>query len=203
MDSLGQRVFLHVSAPASHGSGTRLRDWRLPSKCGSWCRCGNSSASRLAWTRELAPFLGVLVSCSRSSANARLPGFPDPHSPEFGRGPLLLANLPEHLADAARFAYFIGWRKGEIVSLRWEAVDRQAREVRLRTSKNGRGRVLPLDGELWSIIEGRWQARQVPRPDGSAFLSEFVSKGREDAWAISAKRGRPPAVSGCAGQVLP
>jgi integrase len=71
-------------------------------------------------------------------------------------------------------AYLSGWRRGEIVSLRWDAVDRTAREVRLRTSKNGQGRVLPLDGELWRLIERRWAARTVEQRDGTAKMCEFV-----------------------------
>jgi integrase len=61
-----------------------------------------------------------------------------------------------------------------IVGLKWDAVDRQAREVRLRTSKNGQGRVLPLDGELWNLMERRWNARTVQKKDGTTKMSEFV-----------------------------
>lgn len=67
----------------------------------------------------------------------------------------LVSHLPDPINEIARFAYLTGWRKGEILPLRWDAVDRQAREVRLRTSKNGQGRVLPLDGELLDPIERR------------------------------------------------
>jgi integrase len=70
--------------------------------------------------------------------------------------------------------YLTGWRKGEVLPLRWDSVDRQAREVRLQTSKNGQGRVLPLDGELWNLIERRWTARTVQKKDGTTKLSEFV-----------------------------
>lgn len=60
------------------------------------------------------------------------------------------------------------------MQLRWEAVDRTAREVRLRTSKNGQGRALPLDGELWTLIERRWASRTVEQKDGTAKMCEFV-----------------------------
>jgi len=86
----------------------------------------------------------------------------------------LVANLPEPINDVARFGYLSGWRRGEIVTLTWEAVDRMAREVRLQTSKNGQGRVLPLDGDLWDLIERRWGARTIQRKDGTTKLSEFV-----------------------------
>ncbi len=90
------------------------------------------------------------------------------------------ANLPEPIADIARFGYLTGWRKGEILPLRWEAIDRSAREVRLRTSKNGHGRVLPLAGDLWEIIERRWAARRFLGVNSVPAISEHVFhvKGR-------------------------
>ena len=42
----------------------------------------------------------------------------------------------------------------------WENVDRAAGEVRIVTSKNGHGRVLPLTGALKDLIERRWTARE-------------------------------------------
>jgi integrase len=78
------------------------------------------------------------------------------------------------LEEMQRRGYLTGWRKGEILPLRWDSVDRQAREVRLRTSKNGQGRVLPLDGDPWNLIERRWTARTVQKKDGTTKLSEFV-----------------------------
>jgi integrase len=86
----------------------------------------------------------------------------------------IVGHLPEPLADLTRFAYSSGWRKGEIVSLRWEQVDRSAREVRLFDSKNGRGRVLPLDDALSALLERRWQAREYALSDGTTALSAFV-----------------------------
>ena len=47
----------------------------------------------------------------------------------------------------------------EVEGLTWENVDEKAREARLQDSKNGRGRVLPLEGELWDAIRRRKAAR--------------------------------------------
>ena len=47
---------------------------------------------------------------------------------------------------------------------RWENVDRSAGEVRIVTSKNGYGRVLPLTGALKDLIERRWTAREQQDP---------------------------------------
>lgn len=86
----------------------------------------------------------------------------------------MTAHLPEPLPDVTRFAFLSGWRKGEIVALRWDAVDRTAREVWLWTSKNGKRRTLPLDDDLWALVERRWTAREHRTPDGTVALSPFV-----------------------------
>jgi hypothetical protein len=44
----------------------------------------------------------------------------------------VVAALPAYLQDFTRFAYLTGWRKGEIISLRWTDVDREAGAIRLR-----------------------------------------------------------------------
>lgn len=111
----------------------------------------------------------------------------------------VVAELPEAVADIARLAYLSGWRRGEILGLRWQAVDRKAREVRLATSKSGYGRVLPLDGLLWDVIERRWAARRFRAADGSAGLSAFVfhNRGRplqdfKHSWASACERAGVP-----------
>jgi integrase len=86
----------------------------------------------------------------------------------------LVLHLREPLSDMAQFAYATGWRLGEIRGLRWEYVDRRAREVRLPDSKNGEGRVLPLDENLWALFERRWTRREHRTKDGRSSLSEFV-----------------------------
>lgn len=85
------------------------------------------------------------------------------------------AKLREPLDGVTRFAYLSGWRKGEIVGLRWDQVDRAAREVRLWDSKSGKGRVLPYRGsaELTALLERRWGLRPYATPTGPA-LSALV-----------------------------
>lgn len=74
----------------------------------------------------------------------------------------VLSHLPEYLQRFMRFGYLSGWRKGEISSLKWADVDRDGKVIRLRpeNSKNGEGRALALEGELWQLIERQWEARQ-------------------------------------------
>jgi integrase len=73
----------------------------------------------------------------------------------------VVAALPVYLHDFTRFAYLTGWRKGEIISLKWTDVDRDARAIRLRpeAAKTGRGRTVMLEGDLAELIDRRWQAR--------------------------------------------
>lgn len=77
-------------------------------------------------------------------------------------------------ADIFRFARFSGWRIGEVLPLRWEWIDRQAHEVRLPTSKNGKPRSLLLFGQLWGVIERRWAQRAYGTRNRGTGLSAFV-----------------------------
>ncbi len=87
----------------------------------------------------------------------------------------LVTALPDYLKDFTRFAYLTGWRKGEIISLWWADVDRDGGAIRLRpeASKNGRGRIVALDGELEALIERRWKARLFER-DGKPHVTDLV-----------------------------
>jgi integrase len=65
--------------------------------------------------------------------------------------------LPTDYADLAEFLYFSGWRHSEARGLLWSEIDMAGGIIRLspERSKNGEGRVLPLEGELKTIIERR------------------------------------------------
>jgi integrase len=76
--------------------------------------------------------------------------------------------------DFVRFAYLTGWRRGEIQSLEWSAVNRESKTVFLVRSKNGDPRILPLVGELDRIIERCWQARSIKNQNGSTTLATYV-----------------------------
>ena len=96
---------------------------------------------------------------------------------------LIVAHLPEDLQDFARWGYFTGWRKGEISSLRWNELNMENRQLRLRAqfSKNSEARTVPLMGELWKIIQQRWKARRYMGESGETVLSPLVffrQKGR-------------------------
>jgi integrase len=139
----------------------------------------NRETELLGRAFRFAAFEGTLTTApaipSLPENNARR-GFFDRHEVES-----LIPHLRQPLADMAEFAYASGWRLGEIRRLRWEHVDRRAKEVRLPDSKNGEGRVLPLDENLVILIERCWTRREFKEPDrATTFISEFVFhfKGR-------------------------
>ena len=86
----------------------------------------------------------------------------------------VLRHLPEYLRDAARFAYACGWRKSTVIGLRWEGVDQAAGQIVLPDSKNGRGRVLAIAGDLVELIKRRETARLVETPDGGFKVADLV-----------------------------
>ena len=83
----------------------------------------------------------------------------------------LLPCLPGYLRDVVLFAFLTGWRKGEIVGLRWRNVDRSGAIIRLEPAQNKARvvRVLALQGQLVKLIQRRWQARIAGRT-----LAEYV-----------------------------
>jgi integrase len=86
--------------------------------------------------------------------------------------------LPDYLQPVATFAYYTGWRKGNILNLKWNQVDLNARTVRLNpgTTKNDAGQMVILDGELLETIQGQWERRKVATIPGQSptLLCPFV-----------------------------
>ena len=56
----------------------------------------------------------------------------------------------------------------------WEYVDRGARLLTIPDTKNGDPAVIPLEGALLELVERRWRAREVRRPDGAVLLSPWI-----------------------------
>ncbi|MBI4528135.1 MAG: tyrosine-type recombinase/integrase [Deltaproteobacteria bacterium] len=105
---------------------------------------------------------------------------------------------PDSFKPVLTFAYYTGWRKQEILSLKWNQVDLNARTVRLDpgTTKSGAGRVIILDGELLEAVQGQWEKRKVAEIPGQSptLLCPFVfhRNGRplgdiRDVWAAGCK----------------
>ena len=101
--------------------------------------------------------------------------------------------LPAYLEPVATFAYYTGWRKQNILTLKWNQVDLNARTVRLNpgTTKNDAGQIVILDGELLEAIQKQWERRKVAEIPGQSptLLCPFVFhrdgkpiKDFRDAW---------------------
>jgi integrase len=102
----------------------------------------------------------------------------------------VVRRLPDPINSIARFAYITGWRKQEVLTLQWSDVDLENRRIQLRreNSKTEEPRVIVLTGDLLSLIQGRWAARQFPTPSGVA-LSTWVFHRRGSGSSISATHG--------------
>jgi integrase len=166
-------------------------------------KAGRSNAKINRETELLARAFRLAVDEGRIAYQPKVTALPERNARQgfFERGEFeaVVRNLPAPLDDLARFAYLSGWRRGEVLGLRWENVDRESAEVRIYDSKNGEGRVLPLEGELAALIERRWKARQVESRPGEVMLSEFVfhRHGRQlgnlpKAWRKACKAAKLP-----------
>ncbi len=86
---------------------------------------------------------------------------------------LLLAELPEHLASAARFALATGLREQNVLRLEWNQVDltRRIAWVHADQAKGGVSLSVPLNAAAMVTLRGQEGAHArwcFPGPDGSA-----------------------------------
>ena len=72
------------------------------------------------------------------------------------------AHAPAPYQDVLDFAYYSGWRRNEILHLRWDEVDLPGGVIRLsaRRSKTRTGRVLPISAPLRAVLDRRLRRRQ-------------------------------------------
>ena len=78
----------------------------------------------------------------------------------FSLGDVIAYNLPDCLQDFTLFTWPVGWRKSEISGLLWsENTDWESKMIRIFQSKNGDGRILPLMGELYVLVQRRWKVK--------------------------------------------
>src|SRR5262245_7393253 len=92
-------------------------------------------------------------------------------------------HLPEYLRAPFMFAYYTGWRREEVFSLRWTAVDFPAGEVRLFDSKSGEHRAFPMGvvpklRELLQFPEAQRQAWQADGYDVPWVFARYVEETR-------------------------
>ena len=114
----------------------------------------------------------------------------------------VLRLLPAHLKPVAVFAYRSGWRKGEILGLRWANVDLPSGVVRLEpgTTKNDEARTLPFraDPVLRDLLRSqRAQTSELERSEGRLVPWVFHRHGKQlsdiyTAWRRACRRAGVP-----------
>ncbi|PKN64137.1 MAG: site-specific integrase [Deltaproteobacteria bacterium HGW-Deltaproteobacteria-15] len=83
----------------------------------------------------------------------------------------VLSQLPGFYRGPVTFAYYTGWRQGEVLDLKWSNVDREGGMVTLDvgTTKNDEGRTVYMTEELRTLLEAQWEERKA-----SGKLSPYV-----------------------------
>ena len=73
---------------------------------------------------------------------------------------------PAVYQDVLDFAYYSGWRRGEITGLTWREIDMAGSVIRLdpERSKTKTGRLLPLSKPLKEVLQRRITARRLDKP---------------------------------------
>jgi integrase len=149
----------------------------------------DEGAKNATINRELAAIRRALNLARQEGLLRQVPHFPKLPEQNVRKGffereqfERIVRHLPDYLQDLVRFAYLTGWRRGDILSLRWEYVEE--RIIRLPDSKNGEGRILALEGELWDIIQRKAKERVVGlRENGWVFHRNGAQiRSFKEAW---------------------
>jgi len=111
----------------------------------------------------------------------------------------VLGFLPAALQPVIRFTYITGWRLAdEVLSLTWGRVDFAAGEVRLDRSKNGEGRVFPMNDDLRALLLAQRKVTDsLQRQRGSVIPFVFHRQGvpiksLAKAWKTACKAAGHP-----------
>ena len=130
-------------------------------------------ASNAAINRELAALKRGFNLAIRAEKITRRPYIPRLEENNVRQGffepwefAAILPRLPEYLRPPMTFAYSTGWRRGEILSLTWDRVEREEGAVRLYrgTTKNKDGRLIYLTQELRAVLAQQWQHHKEQYP---------------------------------------
>ena len=120
------------------------------------------NASNGTINRELAALKRMLKIGEQDNKVSRLPYIPILEENNVRKGFFehdeylsLLSALPSYLRGIVTFAYHTGWRKSEILGLKWNRVDLREGTVRLETgeTKNNEARTIYLNPELLRLLK--------------------------------------------------
>jgi integrase len=111
---------------------------------------------------------------------------------------LVLKELPDYLRPVTLFAYFTGWRKKEVLNLRWNRIDFESGEIRLTAaeSKNKTGRTFPFRilSELAEVLAAQLEhTRKLEKERGKIISFVFHRNGNQikcmkNAWNAACRR---------------
>ncbi len=90
----------------------------------------------------------------------------------------------EHLADLVEFSLFTGMRRGEVLGLTWERVDRARGVVLLDATKSGKRREVPLNSHADAVL-----ARRGSKSPGLVFGTRRWDHFRT-AWENAVERAK-------------
>jgi integrase len=103
------------------------------------------------------------------------------------------SHLPASYQDVLDFAYYSGWRKREILGLRWDEIDAAAKVIRLppHRSKTRTGRLLPISKPLSAVLASRRAKRNGNDP--LVFRRDDVTvRGWRRAWPEACRAAGVP-----------
>lgn len=98
------------------------------------------------------------------------------------------ANLPDYMQGVVTLMYWTGWRRGDVLPLTWDQVDRDEQVIRLEVgeTKNDEGRTLPYGNlpELVGVVEAAWEHHQQLAKSGTLSPYVFTLKGKPIAHSV-------------------
>lgn len=111
---------------------------------------------------------------------------------ERGELEAILAALPERYRAPVVLLHATGWRLNEALGLTWDRVDREAKELRLDTSKSGAPRVFAFDS-VPALVELLREQRRVLGP----YVFPGRAGARMDRTALQKRWRRACIAAGC------
>jgi integrase len=89
-----------------------------------------------------------------------------------------------------RFAIATGMRRGEIMCLRWDEIDFQARTLHIPVTKNGHARTIPLSREALAVLADIQNCTNAEREEGRTVdhVFPFSDNAAKLAWQRLTKR---------------
>jgi integrase len=105
--------------------------------------------------------------------------------------------LPDHLRMVLVIGYHLGFRRGEILNLRWEQVEFRAGVIRLeiQQTKGNQARTAPIYGELKTWLSAAFAIRDPECPYVVSLKGHGISETKT-AWTSAAVR------AGCPGKLI-